>query len=78
MRISLLIVLGLVLSGCKPSTLPRQMEELERRMTNVDTRVVELEINLRRLVDERAAELHARQEQEKAKAKKPDPSPDSK
>lgn len=65
MRILCLICLGLLLVGCKPSTAEKELEGLDRRMTVLNDRIVILEINCMKLVNE-IAHLRRKAEEDKA------------
>ena len=59
MRTCCLLLMGLLLMGCKPSDTEEKIEKLDHYITVLSDRMTVLEINMQRMVAEKAALEHA-------------------
>ncbi len=64
-----LILIAVLVAGCKPSTVDKELEEIKSQMTQLSTRLTEIEINVMRMAALQAeADQKAKQERAKLDA----------
>ena len=67
MRTCCLLLMGLLLMGCKPSDTEEKIEKLDHYITVLSDRMTVLEINMQRMVAEKAAVEKAKKVESSAK-----------